>query len=164
MSSTENIRVVQVTEKSVLASYKPHLIKIYFEAYASFPQYAYTHPREVKGYIQWLFNHSQGGFFVALEDSTPAGFISTDPSWEDHWLGKKVGEIHEIVVSPFSQKKGIGSLLLKTGIEFLQGKNHSIIGLWVGIENFKAQDFYKKHGFVPGPQAGKWLRMYLKLE
>lgn len=160
----ENIEIIPVTEKSTLSNFKKYLIKIYFEAYSSFPQYAYTHPREVKGYLQWLFNHSQGGFFVALEDTMPIGFISTDPSWEDHWLGEKVGEIHEIVVSPSSQKKGIGTLLLKKGIEFLQEKGHHTIGLWVGIENFKAQDFYKKHGFTPGPQAGKWLRMYLKLK
>ncbi|ACX52763.1 GCN5-related N-acetyltransferase [Ammonifex degensii KC4] len=160
----EKAEIIAVTDRQTLNVLKKYLVNLYLSAYAPFPEYAYTHPREVKGYLRWLFQHSQGGFLVALVEGIPAGFISTDPEWEDHWLGERVGEIHEIVVDPAHQQKGIGSLLLQRGIQFLKERGCRTVGLWVGVGNTKAQNFYRKHGFTPGPTAGKWLRMYLELE
>lgn len=56
--------------------------------------------------------------------------------------------IDTISVSPQAQGTGIGTTLLKAGIEFGIGLGHATIGLLVHPSNPKAKRFYKRMGFA----------------
>ncbi|HEX8371034.1 MAG TPA: ribosomal protein S18-alanine N-acetyltransferase [Pyrinomonadaceae bacterium] len=60
------------------------------------------------------------------------------------------GEILNIAVRQTFQNKGIGTLLLKETIEFLESKKIESVWLEVRKSNFAAQDFYRKNGFAFG--------------
>lgn len=141
-----------------LVSAGEDLIEIYKRAYASMPNYAYTSDGEIEHYIQWLKKRAGDGFLVARVWSRPVGFIAVDDSWRT-WYGEEVGEVHELVVDPAYQGKGVGKQLLRAGIDFLKNRGVRTIELWVGEKNDKAHDFYRREGFREDGKWGKWLRM-----
>gem|GEM_PF-816247 len=151
-----------LTEAAQLNKMRHALIDIYLSGYATVSEYAYTSREDIWYYLEWLFRRSQGGFFLLLHSHLPRGFISTDPEWKD-LDDKRIGEIHELVVTREFQGKGAGSLLLNRGIDFLYSREHRRIGLWVGVHNYPAIHFYLRHGFKYGPIKGIWQRMYLDL-
>jgi ribosomal protein S18 acetylase RimI-like enzyme len=99
------------------------------------------------------------GLFVA-EIGEPVGFIACDTNW--FGLGDEA-EIHELFVKPEWQRRGVGRALLMHGIEYIKSREKSIVGLWVGVTNSKAINFYRRMGFVKDEIWGRWLRMILKL-
>lgn len=156
------MEIMSLTETAQLNKMRQTLIDVYLSGYAGMSEYAYTSSQDVWYYLKWLFRRSQGGFFLLLHSQLPRGFISTDPEWRD-LDEKRIGEIHELVVTREFQGKGAGSLLLNRGIDFLCSKGHRRIGLWVGIHNYPAIHFYLRRGFRYGPVKGIWQRMYLDL-
>jgi GNAT superfamily N-acetyltransferase len=139
-------------------SLEKELIEIYQRAYASMPAYAYTERSEIKHYIRWLRKRAGGGFLLARVESQVAGFIAVDDHWKT-WCGENVGAVHELVVDPQYQGRGIGRQLLRKGIQFLQDRGVRRIELWVGEKNDKAHCFYRSEGFVDAGKWGKWVRM-----
>lgn len=135
-------------------------VKIYSEAYRGLEEYAYRSNKEIKRYFNWLFNRDPDGFFVA-EDEEITGFIACDSEWYSFEEG--AGEIHELFVKPEYRRRRIGRNLLLKGIEYLKYKKRKIVGLWVGVKNYGAIEFYRKMGFEKGECWGKWLRMRLQL-
>ena len=140
----------------------PQLIEIYLSAYEKYPQYAYTNPRRVKSYLHWLYKGDPHGFFVAFHNRKPVGFISAHSSWED-WAEGMIGEIHELVVDKEFQGKSIGKELIERALLYLKEQGSEKVGLWVGVENKKAIQFYQSLGFIPHGKWGKWERMLLYL-
>ncbi len=139
-------------------------VSIYQNAYKGFEQYAYTKIKDIRWYFRWLMRRNSSGFFVAEVDDKRIGFVACDVNWYSEYEGKQVAEIHELFIAKKWQGKGIGSLLLKKALEYGISKQRDVAELWVGVTNYKAIKFYKKHGFTAKEVAwGKWLRMTKKL-
>ncbi|MDL1957320.1 MAG: GNAT family N-acetyltransferase [Candidatus Desulfofervidus auxilii] len=134
-----------------------NLIKIYLNAYKDLKAYAYTHRRNVKSYLKWLYKSDPESFFIAISDKKIIGFVAGTRFWWDKTYGE-IGEVHEIVVDKPYQGKGIGKMLMERILFFLQ-KYHDTIGLWVGEKNQRAIAFYQHLGFNIVGQVGRWLRM-----
>ncbi|MGI6487389.1 MAG: GNAT family N-acetyltransferase [Syntrophomonadaceae bacterium] len=136
--------------------------EIYWHAYAAIPHYAYTKPAAVKSYLSWLKRRTKKGFMVARIAGRPVGFIAVDNNWRTP-EGQGVAEIHEFVVDPAFQGRGIGKKLFQTGINFLKKRGAQNIELWVGEYNHKPHQFYRRQGFRDGGQWGKWVQMLKKV-
>jgi ribosomal protein S18 acetylase RimI-like enzyme len=135
------------------------LLEIYKRAYRGWEEYAYPTDRRILDYIKWLRKRAPEGFLVAFVNERPTGFIVVDYDWVDY-TGEEVGEIHEIVVDPEFQDKGIGKRLLITGLDVLRAKGRRKFSLWVGKGNTKAQTIYKNLGFrVLEERWNTWVRM-----
>ena len=140
------------------------LIDLYLKAYKGLEEYAYTHPKDVESYLKWLFGRDKEGFFVAKVGDKIVGFIGGDANWFSRRERKHVGAIHEIVVDPEYQKHGIGKALMDTILKYFQSKGLDTAELWVGDENTKAINFYKKLGFREKGRYNYWIRMTKNLK
>ena len=138
-------------------------VQIYKEAYKGLEEYAYTRTKDIKWYFRWLMSRDKDGFFVAEVNGKPVGFVGCDTNWISIFEKDVVGEIHEIFVHPDWQGKGIGKTLLLKALSYIKSKNRKLAGLWVGIKNEKAKQFYRKMGFIEVGTWGKWLRMIKRL-
>lgn len=148
-----NIRNITCEEFKEL---KKDLIDIYRASYRELEEYAYKRTSLIKNYLNWLYRGDPAGFFVAFENERMVGFVSAHKHW--FWAGRLWGEVHEIVVEPSSQRKGVGKTLMKKVIEYLKTQKHIRIGFWVGTNNMPAKRFYRKLGFVPVATFEKWER------
>jgi len=139
-------------------------VQVYREAYAGLEEYAYRRNREIKNYFRWLIKRDADGLFLAETDEKEVvGFVACDANWFSPVEGGDAGEIHELFVKPEFQRRGVGRALLKTSLNYMKSKRKKYIGLWVGISNNKAIQFYRKMGFTEDGTWGKWLRMTLNL-
>jgi len=140
------------------------LVELYREAYRKLGRYGYRGRSQIRGYLRWLYGLEPEGFLVArTPEGEPVGFIAVCRHWlMDESPAREGGEIHELVVGPRWQGRGIGSRLLEAGIEFL-AREHELLGLWVGEKNTRAIEFYKRRGFTEVGKAGPWLRMIKRL-
>jgi len=137
-------------------------VRLYSEAYRGLEEYAYRKERDIKRYFKWLLSRDPNGFFLA-ELNKPVGFIACDTNWFS-WLEKKiVGEVHELFVHPKYRMKGIGSMLIKKAMKYAESRNRKTAGLWVGVENYGAKEFYIRLGFKETVTLGKWTRMIKKI-
>lgn len=150
--------IVRNVRKSDLESF----IKLYIESYTGLERYAYTSRKDIKDYFSWLLSRDPNGFLIA-EINEPVGFVACDTNWFSHFEGEVLGEIHELFVHPKYRCSGIGSMLLEKAIEYARSRGRRIVGLWVGVENFNAKEFYEKRGFVETISIGKWTRMIKKI-
>lgn len=135
------------------------LLEIYLEAYRDHPEYGETSRRRARRYLDWLRRHATL-FEVAEVAGEPAGWMVVDANWE----GDESAELHELVVRPRFQGKGVGSALLERAIAHARALGKRELRLWVGRGNGKAIAFYRKHGFEPLYSVGDWLRMRKRLE
>ncbi len=138
-------------------------VNVYKEAYRGLEEYAYIRSKDIKWYFRWLMNRDRDGFFAAVLNDNPVGFIASDTNWFSFFEGEEVGEIHEIVVHPRWQNRGIGSSLMIKALDYIRSRNRKVVELWVGIGNYKAIRFYERFGFVKRGCMGRWLRMIKKL-
>lgn len=139
------------------------LARLYLEGYKGLEEYSYTHPDDVKAYMEWLWRRDPEGIFVAKANGKIVGFVAGDSNWFSKREHKKVGAIHEIVVHPDYRGMGIGQALMKRILEYFKEKGLHTAELWVGDENYKAIDFYRKLGFKEKGQYNYWVRMTLDL-
>ena len=135
------------------------LARIYLEGYSGLEEYAYTHLEDAIAYLNWLFRRDVAGIFVAILDGKKVGFIAGDGNWFSKREGKVVGAIHELVVLPEYRGMGIGKILLDKVIEYFKDRGLDTAELWVGDENFRALEFYKKYGFEEKDRFNYWIRM-----
>ena len=136
----------------------PTLEKLYLKAYESLEEYAYNEPSSVRRYMRWLFRHDPKGFFVAKDEAgNIVGFIAVDAGWISR--GRRVGEIHELVVDPEARGRGIAKTLINKALDYFRSKGLKISGLWVGEHNYHAQKLYEKLGYRETYRKGIWVRM-----
>lgn len=83
-------------------------------------------------------------FVLAYENDDNIGFIAY---YANDNIAKTV-YITMIAVSPMHRNKGVGGGMLERCIADAIDKEMNIIKLEVGKDNFKAQKFYEKYGFV----------------
>ncbi len=81
-------------------------------------------------------------FFVALSGEDVVGYIVLMHIFED-------GEILNLAVSPYMQKKGIASKLLTHSFNYLSSLGVTRITLEVRSSNTPAKKLYEKSGFSP---------------
>jgi len=134
-----------------------HFVNVYMLAYEGLGEYAYTSRRDVKWYFRWLLRRDPEGFYTFVID-LPVGFVACDCNWSSMFEGE-VAEIHEIVVHPRWQGKGIGTALMNVALSYATERGKKIVELWVGIGNCRAIRFYKRFGFEERDMFGRWLRM-----
>jgi GNAT superfamily N-acetyltransferase len=133
-------------------------VKLYTLSYKGLEEYAYTQKRDIEGYFRWLLKRDSEGFLI-VEAKEPIAFIACDTNWFSFVEGKVVGEIHELFVHPDYRGRGIGKMLVERAVDYARVRNRNIMGLWVGVKNFSAKEFYKRMGFVEKVSLGKWTRM-----
>ncbi len=134
------------------------LERLYFDSYKGLEEYAYNAPSSVRRYLRWLFRHDPNGFFLAKDaDGRILGFVAGDAGWISR--GRKVGEIHEIVVSPEARGRGVAKRLIDTILDYFRKKGLKISGLWVGEHNKDAKRLYEKLGYRELYTKGIWVRM-----
>lgn len=93
--------------------------------------------------------HTQ--MLVAEDEATSGaiiGFCSVGPS-RDEDATPSIGEIYAIYVAPEQMGQGVGSALLAAGGAALAQEGCTRVTLWVLATNTSAQQFYRRHGFVP---------------
>jgi len=139
------------------------LIPIYKSAYRGLENYAYTHPEEIRGYLNWLFRGDPQGFFVAEKGGRLIGFVSIHGDWWDRQRQTRTGEIHELVVHSDFKGQGVGKTLIEKAFSYLKERGCKTASLWVGENNFLARRWYKKLGFREVGQVSCWVRMVKNL-
>ncbi len=153
-----NLRIERVKKEDF-----PQLTELYLRAYRGLEEYAYTHPEDVMSYLEWLHRRDPEGFMVARADGRIVGFVAGDANWFSRREGKRVGAIHEIVVDPEYQGMGVGKKLMERILNYFREKGLDTAELWVGDENRKALNFYKKFGFFENGRYNYWIRMTRRL-
>lgn len=63
-------------------------------------------------------------------------------------LGKKVALLEDMIVSPDSRGKGVGTSLIKHAVEFARNNGCGRVTLLSDHDNEQAHEFYRKHGFT----------------
>jgi len=154
---------VFVVIRRVTKDDEKHFIEVYTSAYRGLEEYAYTGRRDVKWYFRWLLKRDPNGFYTYVVEK-PVGFIACDCNWFSVFEGNDVAEIHEIVVHPNWQGRGIGTALMKKALDYARSRGKKIVELWVGVRNERAIRFYKNLGFREMGVVGRWLRMALDLK
>lgn len=136
---------------------------LYLAAYRSLPRYRYASEDKVDEYLDWLYTGDPRGLFVARSEmtATPVGFAVVHRSWEHN--APDVAELHELVVLPAWQRRGIGSELLRTAVSYAKRSGQRTLGLWVGEKNEAAIKMYRRFGFRAGRRWRFWLRMEFPL-
>lgn len=135
------------------------LVDLYLRAYQPLGDYYYRHRAEVKAYLRWLRHRDPNGSFIAYDGERPVGFIAVDPRW-DH----DTGAVHELVVDPAYQGRGLGRALLGYGMAYLRSRGCRQCELWVGEHNERARALYRSLSFAENGRWGKWIRMVRSLE
>ncbi len=158
-SDRENILIKSI---SSLKDLEKELQALYLEAYGQDYLYAYRDPKRVRRYLRWLLKHAQGGFWVAFDQGRPVAFLALQP--DCRFQGETVPEIHELVVAPGYQKRGLGQRLMEEAFRFLEALGHKKVALWVGEHNDRAKKFYERLGFKETFHQGAWIRMERPLE
>lgn len=84
---------------------------------------------------------------VAVFDGVVVGYIGVGPNRDLD--APKTGEVYTIYVYSSHQSMGIGSELVREGIEFLKSKFFDDATLWVFNQNAGAIRYYESHGWKP---------------
>lgn len=140
------------------------LIEIYRSGYEGLEEYAETDEKDIRDYLEWLYEGEPNGFLVAETESELIGFISVHTDWWDRRYQRRTAEFHELVVKRDWQSKGIGKALMMAGLDYARAKGCEYASLWVGEGNLKARKWYHRLGFEEvGKSWGVWVRMVKKL-
>ncbi len=85
---------------------------------------------------------------IILVNGKAAGFVCIGKC-RDGDAAPCTGEIWGIYLAPSFWRQGIGTRLIRWGMDTLQKRGYSAIVLWVLAENMAARAFYEKMGFLP---------------
>lgn len=86
-------------------------------------------------------------FFIAKYKGEVAGLANCFVNFST-FKGKQLINIHDFAVSPDFRRKGIGEAMMNRIVEYCTENNLCKITLEVRYDNPKAQNLYKKNGFV----------------
>jgi len=147
-----------VNIRRVMTSDLKSFVELYTLSYRGLEEYAYTQKKNIEEYFKWLLRRDSGGF-LTVELEEPIAFVACDTNWFSGFESETVGEIHELFVHPSYRGRGIGRMLVEKVTDYAKEKKRGIMGLWVGVKNLPAKEFYRKLGFVETISSGKWTRM-----
>ncbi len=143
----------------------PAIERVYHRAYRGLEPYAYeSHwtPEErekyTREYLGWAYEEDPEGFFVAVEEPSGEvlGFVSVH-TWGEGRARR--AEIIEVAVDPEQQGHGLGRLLLDHAERYAKSKGCTKIQLWVGSENRRALEIYKRRGYREASRYERWTKM-----
>ncbi len=87
--------------------------------------------------------------YIAWEGEEAVGFSQLRSTAEvESRLGVNTIELHRLYVTKNFQGKKVGAMLMQLSIDYSRKKNFEWLWLGVWEHNIKAQNFYKKWGFV----------------
>jgi ribosomal protein S18 acetylase RimI-like enzyme len=81
--------------------------------------------------------------FVAREEQKPAGYVALRP--ED----RTTIVVEQVLVAPGHERRGIGHLLLEHAEGYAIAQHAHRLRIVVESDNWPAQRFYRRSGFVP---------------
>ncbi|MFO8033988.1 MAG: N-acetyltransferase [Candidatus Bipolaricaulota bacterium] len=136
--------------------------QIFMRAYQGLERYGERSRGEGISYLEGLYGDCPEGFLVADAPEGTVGLIVSDPSWQDRSRGE-VLEIHELVVDPAWQGKGVAKALMSEAFAFGRARGREAAALWVGVGNKYAREWYQSLGFQEEGQRREWIRMYRPL-
>ncbi len=84
--------------------------------------------------------------FIAEESGEILGFCSVGPS-RGVGMPHNTGELYTIYLDPSKQGQGIGSALMKAGLDFIREQGFKKATLWVLKTNVKTISFYEAKGW-----------------
>ena len=90
-----------------------------------------------------IFNYQHGGNLWVCDDGGICGFVD---GTLDEW-NQSIG-INAIAVAPARRRKGLGTQLLRTALDWARQKKLSNAFLDTSTKNYPAMCFFQKHGFV----------------
>lgn len=85
---------------------------------------------------------------IAEEDGLAVGFVHARES-RDSISQEVCGTVPLLAVTPTSQGRGVGRLLMEAAEEWSREKDYRLLHLEVFANNVKAKDFYEDLGFKP---------------
>ena len=88
-------------------------------------------------------------FIGLLRDGLLAGVARVGPDPES----RAIGHVFSLYVHPQQQGRGFGQLLLQAATEELQGAGYGEASLWVFEANVRANDLYRRAGWLPTGRA-----------
>ncbi|MBV6646688.1 MAG: GNAT family N-acetyltransferase [Cyclobacteriaceae bacterium] len=103
--------------------------------------------KQRKGLEMIIKNPQHGHILVVVKDEQLVGMvnllylISTSE-------GAKVAMLEDMVVNPTFRGYGVGSILIRNGIDFARDQGCQRITLLTDFDNAKAIKFYEKNGFT----------------
>jgi len=142
---------------------RTQLVQMFMRAYEGLERYGERSRGEGISYLEELYRDCAEGFLIAETPEGIAGFLSADPDWPDPKHGR-VLEIHELVVDPKWQGQGVATALMEAALELGRSRGRDTAGLWVGLGNTYARQWYEEAGFRAEGQGGEWIRMRRSLE
>jgi ribosomal protein S18 acetylase RimI-like enzyme len=80
------------------------------------------------------------------EDNQRAGFLWM--TFEDASLGQVIATIHDLIVEPGHQRRGIGRMMLRAAAEQAKSRKASILRVETSVENPASQAIYEREGFT----------------
>ena len=98
--------------------------------------------------LQKLLNNNEKGTILVLEQNDEMIGMVNLLFTVSTALGSTVALLEDMIVIPSERRKGYGSKLLKSAIEFANKKKCKRITLLTDSTNTKAQEFYDRHGFT----------------
>jgi ribosomal protein S18 acetylase RimI-like enzyme len=123
------------------------------ETHYAFDSNRFMRPLEdsAAGYAWFLrsqLNDEDVVVFVAEHDQEIVGYVyaGLEPqSWKE--LREAAGFIHDVVVDPSSQRKGVAELLISASTDWLKERGAPRVMLWTADQNIPAQRLFTKIGF-----------------
>jgi ribosomal-protein-alanine N-acetyltransferase len=91
-------------------------------------------------FIEMLLKLNPSTFFVAENEKQIVGYLITTKD-------RCTGHVVSLAVLPQQRRNGIGSALMKTGLETFRRLEVETVRLEVRESNREAQQFYETHGF-----------------
>lgn len=108
---------------------------------SSIEDVVYTSPWSKYAFINEILDNGFASYFVALDSDEVIGYAGI-------WLILDEAHITTLAVCPQWQSKGLGRVLLAHLISVAAAKGATRMTLEVRVSNFRAQELYRKFGFV----------------
>ncbi len=103
-------------------------------------------PMKVSGIIsrdEIAFNYQRGGGLFVVDDGGVCGFIDVTVS---EW--NQAVCINNLAVAPAHRRKGIGTRLMRTALDWARQKKLRVALLDTSTKDYPAICFFQKHGFA----------------
>jgi ribosomal protein S18 acetylase RimI-like enzyme len=108
-------------------------------------------PRTERGYGSFLASQLEqrdGAVLVAEEDGTVIGYAYAGVEASDYMsLRGPAGVLHDVVVDPEHQRRGVGRMLLDAALAFLRSRGAPRVVLSTAARNAQAQRLFASAGF-----------------